>query len=94
MTTVPTTPETGLSVRRMGVAGSATLGALFVMCWLGAQVGLPVAHGWVKLFTFAPVESLHALTQGMGWSIVIGGIVGAVAAFFYNSFAVFQQPDA
>jgi branched-subunit amino acid transport protein AzlD len=94
MTTVPTTPDTRLSMRRLAVAASATMGVLFVLCWLGAQLGLPVTHGWVKLFTFAPVDSLHALTQGLGWSIVIGGVVGAVAAFFYNSFAVFQQPDA
>lgn len=94
MTTIPTTPDTRLSVRRTAVAGSATLSFLFVLCWLGAQLGLPVTHGWVKLFTFAPVDSLHALTQGSGWSIVIGGVIGAVAAFFYNSFAVFQQSDA
>ncbi len=94
MTTLPTTPDARLSVRRTAVAASATLSVLFVLCWLGAWIGLPVTHGWVKLFTFAPVGSLHALSQGLGWSIVIGGVGGAAAPFFYNSFAVFQQPDA
>ena len=56
-----------LNLAAFGFAASAALVVLFVLCWIVAAVmpGLAGAsHGWVALFTTAPVGSVRALVEG------------------------------
>jgi len=73
-----------------GVATSTSLVVLFVLCWLVAAIlpGLEGAsHGWITLFTKAPVGSVRALIEGAIWSIIFGWIIAIVMAPTYNRIA-------
>jgi hypothetical protein len=86
MATTITSPHGRISIPRSAGAGAATLTLLYVLCWIGAVVGVPVTHLWIQGFTLAPVDSYQALGEGVFWSIIAGAIAGGTAAFFYNSF--------
>ena len=76
-----------LNLAAFGFAASAALVVLFVLCWIAAAVmpGLAGAsHGWVALFTTAPVGSVRALVEGVIWSIVFGWIIALVMVPIYN----------
>jgi len=76
-----------LNLAAFGFAASAALVVLFVLCWIVAAVmpGLAGAsHGWVALFTTAPVGSVRALVEGVIWSIVFGWIIALVMVPIYN----------
>ena len=73
-----------------GVATSAALVVLFVLCWLVATIlpGLEGAsHGWITLFTKAPVGSVRALIEGVIWSVIFGWIIAIVMVPIYNRIA-------
>lgn len=73
-----------------GVAASAALLVLFVLCWIVAALmpGLVSAsHGWITLFSTAPVASGKALIEGVIWSIVFGWIIALVMVPIYNRIA-------
>jgi hypothetical protein len=73
-----------------GVAASAALVVLFVLCWLVAALlpGLEGAsHGWIILFTKARVGSVRALIEGVVWSIIFGWIIAIVMVPTYNRIA-------
>jgi hypothetical protein len=73
-----------------GAATSAALVVLFVLCWLVAAImpGLEGAsHGWIILFTKAPVGSVRALMEGVIWSIIFGWIIAIVMVPIYNRIA-------
>ncbi len=75
-----------LAVRRCAAVGVIVFGVLFLLCWLGATLGwLNVSHMYVSLFTNAPVASLAAFGAGLCWSVVFGGVVGALTALAYNA---------
>ena len=79
-----------LNLAAFGFAASAALVVLFVLCWIVAAVmpGLAGAsHGWVALFTTAPVGSVRALVEGVIWSIVFGWIIALVMVPIYNRIA-------
>jgi len=79
-----------LNLTAFGMAASAALVVLFVVCWLVAALlpGLVTAsHGWITLFTTAPVASGGALVQGVIWSIVFGWIIALVMVPVYNRLA-------
>lgn len=80
------TRESQLSVYRGAAAGAATLTVLYVLCWIGAVIDVPVTHLWIEGFTFAPPDSLQALGEGVLWSVIAGAIAGGIGAFFYNLF--------
>jgi len=88
MTMIPVPPRPApLSLVAFGVAASAALIVLFVLCWIVAAVmpGLAGAsHGWITLFTTAPVDSVRALVEGIIWSIVFGWIIALVMVPIYN----------
>ncbi|HEX6866054.1 MAG TPA: hypothetical protein VF122_02360 [Caulobacteraceae bacterium] len=77
--------DSRLGVWRLAGAGAVTLTVLFVLCWLAALTTLPIAHMWIQLFTRAPVSSLAALGEGVLWSVVFGGVSGAILACAYNA---------
>ena len=88
MATLADTPVLGgrLAVRRCAAVGVIVFGVLFVLCWLGATLGwLNASHMYISLFTNAPVASLAAFGAGLCWSVVFGGLAGALTALAYNA---------
>ena len=87
MSNLPPSPRApSINVVALGVAASAALVVLYVLCWLAAVI-LPdtaLSHGWMTLFTPAPVGSVRALIEGVIWSIVFGWVITSVLALIYN----------
>lgn len=81
-----------LPLLRCTAAGAIALGALFVLCWIGAALGWANAsHMYVSLFTLAPVASTTALAVGFCWSLAFGGLGGALIALAYNALAFLER---
>lgn len=81
------------SVLRLGVARVALTTALaatafLLLCWIGALLGLgPATHMYIQLYSAAAVTSATALLVGLCWSLVGGGVAGALFAWIYNLLA-------
>lgn len=87
MTTAQMTMGPRLGVIHMALVGSATLFAVYVLCWAGAVLGFEAAsHLFLALFSTAPITSTTALIQGACLSIGFGLITGAFVAMFFNLF--------
>ena len=74
-----------LNVVQVLVAGGLTASIVFLLCWVGAF--LPYTsptHAYIGLFTTAEYTSEQALAEGFCWSLLFGGLVGAVFALVYN----------
>ena len=90
MATTPTTHLAtdhghALSVVRLFVTGGLTASIVFLLCWVGALVPYSSpTHAYVGLFTTANYTSEQALAEGFCWSLLFGGLVGAVFALIYN----------
>lgn len=81
-----------LPLVRCAGAGAAALGALFVLCWIGAALGWANAsHMYVSLFTLAPVGSTAALAAGLCWSLAFGALAGALIALAFNALAFLER---
>ena len=81
-----------LPVVRCAAAGALALGALFVLCWIGAALGWANAsHMYVSLFTLAPIGSTTALGVGLCWSLVFGALSGALLALSFNALAFLER---
>jgi hypothetical protein len=81
-----------LPILRSSATAAAVLGAIFLLCWVGAALGwLSASHMYLALFTSAPPASLAALGAGLGWSIVFGGLAGALVALAYNAFSFLER---
>ena len=82
-------------VLRLTAAGGFTAAIVFVLCWLGTFVpfGSPT-HAYIGLFTPATASSIDALLQGTLWSLLFGGLVGAVFAIVYNLCALLEPRQA
>jgi hypothetical protein len=46
---------------------------------------------YVSLFTVEPVASVGALAAGLAWSLIFGGLAGALTAISYNALAVLDR---
>jgi hypothetical protein len=58
---------------------------LFVLCLLIAMLfPLPLAHGWVGMFTTAPAQSGQAWIEGIFYSIVVGWLAAFAFGYAYN----------
>ena len=90
MATTPTThPATDhgqtLSVVRLFVTGGLTASIVFLLCWVGSLIAYSSpTHAYIGLFTSAEYTSQRALAEGFCWSLLFGGLVGAVFALVYN----------
>ena len=74
-----------LSISGLGFGFSAALVVLFVLCLLAALfVPMRLAHGWVALFSDAPVGSARLWIEGLFWSIVAGWLIALVFGTVYN----------
>lgn len=80
-----THPHARLSISGLGWGFSAALVVLFVLCMLSALfVPIRPAHGWVNLFSGAPLNSSRVWVEGLIWSIVIGWTIAVVFGTIYN----------
>lgn len=81
-----------LPVVRYAAAGAVALGALFVLCWIGAALGwTDASHMYISLFTLAPVGSTTALAVGLCWSLGFGALAGALIALAFNALAFLER---
>jgi hypothetical protein len=78
-----------INIVALGVAASATLVVLYVMCAVVAMVapGLSLAHGWLTLFSTAPAGSLRGFVEGVVWSVVLAWVIAIVLGYTYNRLA-------
>jgi hypothetical protein len=68
---------------------SAALVATFMVC-AGFELlwpDLPVAHGWVGLFTVRPVTSAISWFEGIVGSVAFGSFFAAIVAWVFNALA-------
>jgi hypothetical protein len=79
-------PSAGpFSVVALGWGLSAALVVLFVLCLIAALLlPMPLAHGWIGLFTAAPVDSARVWIEGILYSIAFGWITAIVLGTVYN----------
>ena len=89
MTAFPEHRSAPINVVALGVAVSVTLVVLFVLCWIVALAlpSLNLSHGWINLYTTAPVSSIRPLIEGGIWSVVFGWIIAIVLGPTYNKLA-------
>jgi hypothetical protein len=74
-----------LSISALGWGFSAALVVLFVLCLLAALfLPLRAAHGWVALFSEAPVGSTRLWVEGLLWSVAAGWLIALVFGTVYN----------
>lgn len=74
-----------LSIHGLGLGFSAALVVLFVLCMLAALfVPVRLAHGYVTLFSDAPINSTRMWAEGLVWSVVIGWLIALVFGTIYN----------
>lgn len=75
-----------LSISGLGWGFSATLVALFVLCMLAALfLPLRLAHGWVSIWSDAPLDSSRVWIDGLIWSVVVGWLIALIFGTIYNS---------
>ncbi len=74
-----------ISIIGLGWALSAALIVLFVLCLLAALfIPMRAAHGWVALFSTAPIESARIWLEGIVYSAIAGWIAALVVGLVYN----------
>jgi hypothetical protein len=75
-----------LNIIALGWALSAALVVLFVICLVVALVipDWPAAHGWISLFSVAPMKSVRVWIDGIVFSIVFGWVSAVVFGLVYN----------
>lgn len=77
--------HTRLSIAGLGWGFSAALVALFILCMLSVLFfPLRPAHGYVALFSDAPVPSTRLWAEGLIWSIAVGWLIALVFGTVYN----------
>jgi hypothetical protein len=75
-----------LSISGLGWSFSATFVVLFVLCMLAALfLPLRLAHGWVSLWSEAPIDSSRVWIDGLVWSVAIGWLIALIFGTIYNS---------
>ena len=75
-----------VSVLRLLTSGAFTGAVVFVLCWIGTFIPFSSpTHAYISLFTNAKVNSAQALAEGALWSLLFGGLVGAIFAVIYNA---------
>ena len=80
-----TNEEARPSIARLSITGGITSLAVFIACWIGAQVpGFNPTHAFISLFTTAEVGSTTALLEGGVWSLVFGAFTVGLFGLIYN----------
>jgi hypothetical protein len=87
MSVAPAPSRTALiNIVALGVAASATLVVLYLLCAVVAMAlpDIALSHAWLTLFTKAPIGSMWGLIEGIIWSIVFGWVIALVLGSVYN----------
>lgn len=73
-----------------GLALGAALAFLSALCWLAVLIlpDAPLAHGWLGLFSTAPVSSVIAGLTAVTVSFGLGIVTGWLTATIYNGLSV------
>ena len=80
------------SVLRIAVVTALSASVLYIICWLGAVIGLvPVTHRYLQLFSRADQTSVTALVEGVVSSMAFGFLAGVIFAAIYKSFAFLDR---
>ena len=75
-----------LSISGLGWSLSATLVVLFVLCMVAALfVPLRLAHGWISVWSDAPIDSSRVWIDGLVWSVAVGWLIALIFGTIYNS---------
>jgi hypothetical protein len=78
-----------IGVYHLTGTAALTAGVVFLFCWLGTFIpASSPTHAYINLFTNAPADSVQALAEGLLWSLLFGGLVGAVFSLIYNALPV------
>jgi hypothetical protein len=78
-------PHARLSISGLGFGLSAALVVLFVLCALAALfLPMRAAHGYVTLFSDAPLGSARLWAEGLIWSVIVAWLVALVFGTVYN----------
>ena len=81
-----------LGILRSAATGATTFFLFYLLCWLGAALGLAyVTHMYLALFTSAEITTTAALITGLCLSFGFGAFAGALLAICYNLFG-FLEP--
>jgi hypothetical protein len=75
-----------LNIVALGWGFSAALVVLFVIC-LAVALVFPdwrASHGWIGLFSVAPMTSVRVWIDGIVFSVVFGWVAGIVLGLVYN----------
>jgi hypothetical protein len=74
-----------LSITGLGWGVSAALAVLFALCLLAALfMPIRLAHGYVALFSDAPIGSARVWIEGLIWSVAAGWLIALVFGTVYN----------
>lgn len=74
-----------LGYRRLAASGGLTALALFLACWVAAQIpAFGATHAYISLFTKAEMASRSALMEGSAWSLIFGAFASTLFAVIYN----------
>jgi hypothetical protein len=86
--TTHTGANSPLNIVALGLGLSAALVALFIICLAVALVfpEWPASHGWIGLFSVAPMTSVRVWIDGIVFSIVFGWVTAVVFGLVYNRF--------
>jgi hypothetical protein len=82
-----TSGNSPLDIVALGWGLAAALVVLFVIC-LAVALILPdwqAAHGWIGLFSVAPMTSIRVWIDGIVYSIIFGWISAVVLGLVYNA---------
>jgi hypothetical protein len=83
-----TTTNSPLNIVALGWGLSAALVVLFVIC-LAVALVFPdwrASHGWIRLFSVAPMTSVRVWIDGIIFSVVFGWVAGIVLVARFNQF--------
>lgn len=85
---VPRQPTNRIGVFHLAATGGVGAVIIFELSWLGTAISFAnPSHQYIGLFTLADIQSETALLEGSLWSLLFGGLSGAVMAAIYNLFA-------
>jgi hypothetical protein len=86
------------STTRLGLfhctfTGALVLGAIFLLCWASAAIAdAPASRAFIGIFTQGSLGlPPRALAQGLTWSLIAGGVIGALIAFWFNLYAIVSR---
>lgn len=85
MSAVPAS-ERGFDIVALGWGFAGALIVLYVLCLVGQLIApdLPLAHGWLALFSTAPAGSVRGIAEGLIGSAVFGWIAAVALGVIYN----------